>query len=508
MNDLKVLFIYPNLRGMNMLPYSIGLFTSILRKAGCEVRIFDTTYYEMAGDFDSDKQKEKNLSVRPFDMDAKGITLHTTDPFDDLEELVKSYQPNLVAISVTEDMFPLGMRLLERIDKYGILTIMGGVFPTFAPAKVLSHKEVDVACVGEGEEPLLELCTALREGKDYSAIKNLWVKKPDGEIVKNPMRHAMDVNSNPLPDFSLFEDARIYRPMAGKVYRMLPVETHRGCPYACTYCNSPATRELYKVAGAGNFMRKKSIQKVKEELDYYMSEYKAEYFYFWADTFFAYSNAEFDEFVEMYNKYKIPFWCQTRPETITDDRIRKLKDVGLHRMSLGIEHGNEEFRKRLINRRVTNDLILKAFEIIAHHQLPAGVSVNNIVGFPTETPELAMDTVELNRQISYAVDTANCYAFTPFHGTPLREMSVKLGYIQEDTFTGCLTGEPVLNMPQFPKARIKGIMKTFNMYIRFPKDRWPEIRMAEEETPEGLAIFEKLRKEFLEKYYTSKAVDD
>lgn len=508
MRDFKVLFIYPNLRGMNMLPYSIGLFTSILKRDGVDVAIFDTTYYKMEKDFDSDKEKEKNLAVRPFDMSAKGITLETTDPFDDLEALVASYKPDLIAVSVTEDMFPLGMSLLERIDKYNVLTLMGGVFATFAPHKVLKHKEVDIACVGEGEDALLELCQHLREGKDYSRIQNLWVKQPDGGIQKNPMRHALDVNKNPLPDFSLFEDARLYRPMAGKVYRMLPVETHRGCPYACTYCNSPATRELYRASGAGNFMRKKSIQKVREELEYYLKEYKAEYFYFWADTFFAYTHAEFDEFVDMYKDFKIPFWCQTRPETITEDRVKRLREVGLHRMSLGIEHGNEEFRKRLINRRVSNDLIIKAFDIIGKYQLPAGVSVNNIVGFPTETPELAMDTVELNRRIADKVDTANCYAFTPFHGTPLREMSVKLGYIEEDTFTGCLTGEPVLNMPQFPKEKIKAIMKTFNMYVRFPRDRWPDIAIASEDTPQGNEMFGKLRKEFLEKYYSQKADED
>ena len=126
-------------------------------------------------------------------------------------------------------------------------------------------------------------------------------------------------------------------------------------------------------------------------------------------------------------------------------------------MALGIEHGNEEFRRRIINRKVSNEVIIKAFDIISDYALPAGISVNNIVGFPTETPELAMDTVELNRSIADKVDTMNCYAFAPFHGTPLRELSIKLGYIEEDTFTNCLTGEPTLNMPQFPKEKIKGI---------------------------------------------------
>ena len=150
MKDFKVLFIYPNLRGMNMLPPAIALFSRILKDNGVEVVLFDTTYYKIGDDFDSDKEKEKNLAVRPFDI-SKKITLKTTDPFDDLDILVNSFQPNLIAMSATEDIFPLGLRLLKHIDKYNILTVMGGVFPTFAPHKVILNKEIDIVCVGEGE---------------------------------------------------------------------------------------------------------------------------------------------------------------------------------------------------------------------------------------------------------------------------------------------------------------------------------------------------------------------
>ena len=41
---IKVLFIYPNTYGMNMLPPAIAMFSSILKKHGHEVQIFDTTH--------------------------------------------------------------------------------------------------------------------------------------------------------------------------------------------------------------------------------------------------------------------------------------------------------------------------------------------------------------------------------------------------------------------------------------------------------------------------------
>ena len=42
--------------------------------------------------------------------------------------------------------------------------------------------------------------------------------------------------------------------------------------------------------------------------------------------------------------------------------------------------------------------------------------------------------------------------------------------------------------------------KTFNYYVSFPKSRWPEIKLAEKNDPEGKRMFEELKEEFTEKY--------
>ena len=52
---LKVLFIYPNYFGMNMLPPAIALLSAVVKKEGHHVQLFDTTYYhEDAFGTDSD----------------------------------------------------------------------------------------------------------------------------------------------------------------------------------------------------------------------------------------------------------------------------------------------------------------------------------------------------------------------------------------------------------------------------------------------------------------------
>jgi len=137
--------------------------------------------------------------------------------------------------------------------------------------------------------------------------------------------------------------------MAGNIYKMVPIETIRGCPYTCKFCNSPDQMALYKGEGA-NFYRKKRMDLVYEELKHFKDVHQVEYMYFWADTFLGMNKSEFDAFCEMYKEIKLPFWMQTRPETINDYNMKKLSEVGLHRVSFGVEKSTLDNRdRRLIN---------------------------------------------------------------------------------------------------------------------------------------------------------------
>jgi radical SAM superfamily enzyme YgiQ (UPF0313 family) len=310
------------------------------------------------------------------------------------------------------------------------------------------------------------------------------------------MGPLVKVDEMPLLDFGLFEDARFYRPMQGRVWRMMPVETHRGCPYTCAFCNSPSQNTLYKGETNQKFFRKRSFEKVREELKHYIDTYHAEAFYFWADTFFAYTDAEFDAFCEMYSEIKRPFWCQTRAETITEDRVRKLQKVGLLRMAFGVEHGNPEFRRKVVQRHLSNECMIEAFRTVQRVGVP--FSVNNILGFPTETRELAMDTVRLNRH--FQADSTNAYSYSPFHGTPLRKMAESLGFLQPGTIARSVTKKSLLRMPQFTPDAIEGLRRCFVMYVKMPERYWPDIEKAEALTTAGDAIWKKLRDECAEKY--------
>ena len=482
---------------MSLVPPSMALFSRLLKSIGVKVDLFDTSLYEKHEDSDPDSIEEENLTVKPFSGSIEQLRdklrYKNSDIYSDLEKVINGFRPDLLAVTSIESTFVGSMNLLKAVRHHRIPTVLGGVFATFAPDIAISRPEVDMICTGEGEEAIVELVNKMRSGGDYSHIANLWVKQKDGRTIKNNIKPLLELDDMPLPDMDIFEEGRFYRAMAGKIYKMFAVETHRGCIFNCGFCNSPLRNKLYRAETNQSYFRHKSIPKVKEEIDYYVKR-GAEYMFFWADNFFAYPQKQMDEFCEMYSDYKLPFYCQSHPENLTYDKIIKLKEVGVQRVGIGIEHGNEEFRRKVVNRNYSNKTLIERLKILS--DLNVEYSVNNIIGFPDETPELVMDTIELNRRHKAA--DISCSIFTPFHFTPLRNSAVAKGYLKDkDLIAPSNADSSVLVMPQFTPEQILGKRRTFNLYIKFPKDRWKEIAMAEKLTPEGDTVWKRLREEYV-----------
>ena len=167
-------------------------------------------------------------------------------------------------------------------------------------------------------------------------------------------------------------------------------------------------------------------------------------------------------------------------------------------MSFGMEHGNEEYRARVIDRPYSNQDAIQALKNPVKLDIP--ITINNIIGFPDETPALAMDTVEINRKIESF--NLSCSTFAPYKGTVLRTYAEEKGYIDKDLISPPNVDWSTLNMPTFSKEEIYGLQRTFVMYVKFPKSRWPEIDKAKELRPEGDKIWSQLKKEFTDTYFS------
>ena len=493
-SKFRVLIVYPNLPLMLVPSIAVALFTRILREQGYVVDLFETTHY-LSEEISSSEKRAEMLNVRKFDAEEDlGIEIKT-DMFGDFRKKVKSFNPDFMVFSVVEDAFLQSVRLLQKVEDLEVPHLIGGVFPTFAPDHCFKYPEINFIGLGEGENVVLEAAESVRKNLPLINIMGTWYRDPAGKIHKSPKDPLVDINKV-VPDFSLFEESRFYRPMGGTVFKMIPVETFRGCPFSCTYCNSPSQRTFSKDNGLGNFLRRKTMKNLRAELKQYQKLYDPGFFYFVDDVFLARPKSEIFEFCDMYEEFSLPFWFNTRSENCEIDTMERLKEVGCYRISFGIECGNEQYRQKVLRRKISNDELIYRFnEIIGKSGI--AFSLNVIIGMPGETRELVMDTVELIRSIE-KYDALTVSIFTPYHGTVLRDVAVENRWMDEDAITTHTTARSLLSMPKpyLTPDELDSLALTFPLYTYFPKSDWGQIRRAEKNDEEGL----KIRREYSEVY--------
>ena len=492
--------VYPNIPMMLVTPLSVAVFTWILRKEGFEVDLFDTTQYG-DGDLSSPLNRVKYLQARNLFAKENMDLLKTTALESDFRVKLESFKPELLLYSFTEDALGRALELLRVSNSHGIPAVLGGVLATAAPEWLLSFPEVTMVGVGEGEETVREIAVQFSGKKDISGTPGLWVKKKDGTIIRNPMRPYVNLDEYST-DFSLFEESRFVRPMGGMIHRALPVETYRGCPNRCTFCNSPmhnrTAKELNRV-----YLRRRTVKNIEREVKHLIDAYGINLLYIVDDDFLARPKKEIQDFIEMYRGIKVPFWFNTRPERCSEDVLVKLKEIGLFRVSFGVESGNEDFRIKRLHRNVKNKKIIDCFAMIEKSDIQ--YSINYIIGFPFETRDMVFDTIRLARKIK-SYDAITVSIFTPYRGTLLRDLAIENGWLDSEALTVHTTAKSMLNMPLFPAEQIERLMRTFPLYVEFDESEWQEIAKAEMPGPKGDAVLDYYSKIYREKRWGEKSI--
>lgn len=496
-SEFKVLLVYPNLSMMLVPPLALSIFTGLLKRDGYIVDLFDSTSY-VSEENSSPQNRAKFLQVREFDEEEDMGASYRTDLLGDFRKKVLEFEPDVLLFSVVEDAYSQCLKLLLQIEELDIPTLVGGVFPTASPERCLESPLIKYVSKGEGEICIPLFCEAVRLNKPILNVPNLVYLDDQGKVTKTKLAPLCDLNLS-IPDFSLFEEERFIRPMGGKIFKTVPIETYRGCPFSCTYCNSPMQKYFSLEDGLGSFLRRKKIPILRDELKMVDELYSPDFFLFVDDSFLARPKKEIYDFCDMYEEFKKPFWFNTRPENCDPSILKRLNDVGAYRISFGIECGNEQFRMKVLKRNVSNKRLLKHFEDISASGI--AFSLNLIIGFPGETRELIMDTIELTRSIKN-FDTLTVSIFTPYHGTHLRDIAIQNGWLDPKLITTHTTSNSILNMPPpyLSSDEIDGIMRVLPLYCYFPKSDWDEIKIAESNTAEGNAILEKFSKIYTEEF--------
>ena len=477
---MKILLVYPNTMMATLTPLSIASLSAVLKKEGYEVELFDTTFYKTE-DISFEKKKEELLQVKPFKetVEYKG---DLNACLRDFSNFVVNYMPGIIGISIVEDTIDLSLQMLATIRDSDIPVIAGGIGVNFNLTVLEKTKLIDFFVLGEAENLIKEICLRIKDKKEYP---DLW---KDTKLV--------DINKLPYPDFDIFEEKRLYRVMHGEKFKMLHVELDRGCPYACSYCCAPALKRLQ---GEG-YYRKKTVFRIIDEMLYLKQKYEPDYFNFSSETFLARSTKELTDLMILYTRdIEVPFWCQSRPETVTEEKVAILKTMGIADFQLGIEHGNAKFRREWLNRNTTNEQIINACQLLNKYEIP--FTVNNLIGFAHEDRSLIFDTIDLNKQIDLPyLKSMNVYIVNPYKGTELFSRYLEDSLIEEDAKSMQLLDGKELNRLYLTQEEVKGLQRTFPLYVRMGNQK-NRIRRAEKFDDFGNNVYESLSREYRETFY-------
>ena len=397
---------------------------------------------------------------------------------DRFKSKLADFNPDVVAISCRSLEWGGIQKLLPMIPD-NIFVVVGGVHASVAPEKILEDQRINGVILGEGEEAFAELLSALETKDDIESIKNLWLRK-DGEIIRNEVRPLIEnLDSLPYADWDLFDPGHLMNVVSTKkgsrAVKRGSFETSRGCPFHCAYCINAHMQKMYK--GKGRYHRAKSVDCSVNEILHFKKRFDFSWVYFIDETLIANKKRAQDFFTEYEKKVKLPFSLMVQPKMADEQSLALAAKAGGEIALIGIESGDEEYREKMLARKVSDQEVLEAFA----NAKKAGLATYsfNIVGFPGETKEMIRKTIDLNRLAK--PDVVQVTIFYPFPGTALFDECVEKGYLPaEGKKVANYYADSVLDMPTLSKDEIRIAAKLFPFHVQWDEKWNPFLEKAEQ----------------------------
>jgi radical SAM superfamily enzyme YgiQ (UPF0313 family) len=332
---------------------------------------------------------------------------------------IERLKPDIIGISCTSRYFIEFKQLAQRLkDRFSIPIIWGGVHISLAPLGL--PKGSEIAVMGEGEETLLELLLNFHDGRFYNleTIKGIayW---QNGNIKINEKRPPIEpLDKLPFPDWDLLN-------VKWNKYNRAPILTSRGCPYKCSFC---ASSQLWGKARLHS--TEYVVNCVKELVNRYNIREILIY-----DDFFGISKKRIAKLAELIKRdsklNKIRFECLLRADTFNEFIATKLKEMGVFRISFGIESGSQRTLDYLKNKTLKLSQAVRAIKISKSMGFECVASF--IIGSPYETVEEIEKTLDFIEKLN--LDSVQILIASPFPGTKLWEDGKKINKIYDDEWS-------------------------------------------------------------------------
>ncbi|NOY24266.1 MAG: B12-binding domain-containing radical SAM protein [Oligoflexia bacterium] len=350
--------------------------------------------------------------------------------YDELRQRVSAWKPDVVGITAFTVQLVDVHKTVQACHDVGVpRVVIGGPHVNDFPQECLGLSGVDAVIKGEGQQPMLDLLAVWEAGKVARGIPGV-MAHPDDLVPEDDVYFSNDLDDYPILDLTLVDYQRYYDVM-GEGGIFTTVISSRGCPYRCTFCNTP--RHRYRVMTPG---------RVCDELESCIALGIRE-IYFVDDTFNITNkrvHALCDEI--MRRKLDIRWTVRFRVKGVDRALLEKMKAAGCTRIQFGVEQGTEEGLLRL-KKDVTSREIEHAFSLC--RQVGIRTVAYFMIGTPTErTREDVMDTIRYSIRLN--PDFVMYNLLTPFPGTTLFDEGMR---------DGVLDMEPWLQFMRQPDASFK-----------------------------------------------------
>lgn len=377
------------------------------------------------------------------------------------EAKLKEADPGLVAFSVTTGDHLFYEQVARRAKEItGAKTIFGGPHATFVPDAAMSPA-IDFACRGEGELALPALASALERGESGRDVANLSFDD-GGTRHDNPLNPLIaDLDSLGFPDReALYESGAPYRECDRKIFL-----TQRGCLYNCSFCFHHAWRDKLYHARPKEYLRKRSVGHVLEELDRVRQRWPLKFVHF-LDDIFNVDEAWLADFCARYpREVGLPFDVILRTNLTTADHVKMLRSAGCVSARLAFEAASDHIRNRVYRKGTT----LAELRDSARFVKDQGIRLTtlNLLGAPGSTLADELETLKLN--VDCRVDHPLCSLLQPYPETDINEITREMGFAVDgiDQFPEKFNRTTSIAFDK--RHEVENLHKLFPIVVRFPR---------------------------------------
>lgn len=335
-------------------------------------------------------------------------------------EYLRRFGPEAIGLSATSILWPAASEIASRLKKtFGVPIFVGGPHSSLFPEHILENPDVDIACVGEGEETSVELIGRLAAGQDMDGVAGtVWRQ---GDTIRHnaeriPQRELDDM---PLPAYDLLEVSKYSAPpMRVRQTPAVYMEMFRGCAYAkCTYCTS--------ALGLKNRYRRHSPEVAAEKVAAVNQRFGAKEVAFVDDDFVVGKDWIYDFCGELRRLGNPITWsCYVRASQVDEGIFNAMAAAGCHQVLVGMEVLDNDMLRDL-----NKDLTVASAGACVRAAHKAGIDVIGLfmVGVPGTTPESVATTVK--NALAQDLDVAVFSLYRPPPGSPAWD---ELGWTPSD----------------------------------------------------------------------------